>query len=127
MDKGEDTGPVLLQSGPLDIIGNLQQMGDRDKTGLLSAYRKIIRFNRKRSINTYQQFRELAGSSEKETLKVICQHLQNALKVMGDWVIYPYGVHELIIPGRVELEGRQLFVDGSPLDSTGYHPQADDI
>jgi hypothetical protein len=49
----------------------------------------------------------------------ICIRLQDALKVKGDWEIYPFAVHELIAHGRVVVDGRQVFIDGKQMPVWG--------
>ena len=50
----------------------------------------------------------------------VCRNLQDALKVAGDWKIYPFAVHNLIAPGRVQMDGRTIYVDGKEMPEYGY-------
>ena len=50
----------------------------------------------------------------------ICRHLQDALKVAGDWKIYPLAVHELIAQGRVQIADRTVYIDGKEMPEYGY-------
>lgn len=113
VDKGEDTGPVLVQSKPLRIFKALETA---DSEGL----HKVINYARKPSITTYEHFAKAADEEHKEIMKRVCEHLQGALKVAGDWEIYPFAVHDLIARGRVAIDGRKLYVDGKQLPVYGY-------
>ncbi len=53
-------------------------------------------------------------------MESICRNLQEALKVSGDWKIYPFAVHDLIAQGRVQLDGRTVYVDGEEMPRYGY-------
>jgi hypothetical protein len=46
--------------------------------------------------------------------------LQEILKVSGDWKIYPFAVHDLIAQGRVEIDGRTIYVEGEKMPPYGY-------
>lgn len=120
VDKGEDTGPILLQSRPLYIEATLEDLEARGKTGLLTAFANIRQFIEYNDIWSYGEFTALAGAVEKEQMKTICQRVQDELKVRGDWKIYPFAVHELITKGRVEVDGRAIYVDGIIQPATGY-------
>jgi hypothetical protein len=53
-------------------------------------------------------------------LGLICRDLQQALKVAGDYKIYPFAVHDLIAQGRVQVDGRIVYVDGREMPEYGY-------
>ena len=53
-------------------------------------------------------------------MEQVCSTLQEKLKITGDWEIYPFAVHRLIAPGRVEVDGRTVYVDGRKLPEYGY-------
>jgi len=55
-----------------------------------------------------------------ETMGLICSKLQGALKVVGDWKIYPFAVHDLIARGRAGVEGKQVYIDEILLPEYGY-------
>lgn len=116
-DKGLDTGPVLVQSRPLKIFQALE-VPERE------SLHKVISYARKSSITTYEQFAKIADDERKETMKRVCERLQSALKVAGDWEIYPFGVHDLIARGRVAVDGRKIYVDGKQLPVYGYRMDA---
>ena len=120
VDKGEDTGPVLMQSQPLDIIETLGRIESEAAGKLLKSYEKLTGFITSHRITSYRQFRQTASEEEASLLKSICIKLQSELKVRGDWEIYPFGVHDLIASGRVEIDGRIIFVDGQQLPAAGY-------
>jgi len=50
----------------------------------------------------------------------ICSGLQEALKVAGDWHIYPLAVHDLIARGRVQIANRTVYLDGKEMPAYGY-------
>ncbi len=120
VDKGEDTGPVLLQSRPLNILKTLSKLEAAGDGGLLDRFAELNSFICRNAIKTYRQFKQVAGEGEKEAIKLISQSLQRELKTFGDWEIYPFGVHDLIARGRVEIDGRDIFIDGIPIPETGY-------
>ena len=55
-----------------------------------------------------------------QRLEAISRDLQNDLKEVGDWVIYPFAVHDLLAKNRVELEDRTVSIDGKPIPEYGY-------
>ncbi len=120
VDKGEDTGPVLVQSRPLNIKKALDELESEGMEGLLNDFDELTRFTARNAIFSYEAFKSKAFEHHKRLIKRICQSLQSQLKKKGDWEIYPFGVHELISRGRVEVEGRNIFVDGKTLPPTGY-------
>jgi folate-dependent phosphoribosylglycinamide formyltransferase PurN len=115
VDRGEDTGPVLVQSRPLDIVKTIA-----DVPGLMERFSRVIAFARKNKIKSYEEFREKADADEAATMEHTCKLLQEALKIAGDWEIFPFGVHDLIARGRVEIEGRDIYVDGNKMPAYGY-------
>ena len=58
-----------------------------------------------------------ADSHKQETA---LKELQEALKVAGDWKIYPFAVHHLIARGRVKIDGRTVYVDGIKMPEYGH-------
>ena len=121
VDKGEDTGPVLLQSSPLNIAETLKTLDANHGSELLQALEDVTTFITTNEIDSYSKFAKQSGTLEKHQLKTICQAIQDELKVQGDWEIYPFGVHELIMKGRVEVSGRDIYVDGIKQLASGYN------
>jgi phosphoribosylglycinamide formyltransferase 1 len=120
VDKGEDSGPVLIQSKPLNIKDTLTVLETRVTPGLHEGLKEINEFAAAHNIHTLADFSVIAGKELSHILETICLGLQDALKVAGDWKIYPYAVHDLISQGRVEIEGRAVYVDGQPVSIHGY-------
>jgi phosphoribosylglycinamide formyltransferase-1 len=120
VDKGEDTGPVLVQSAPLNIVKTLETLEAQDQKELIHRLNKVIVFAATNHLNTYEDF--IAGADKEilNSVEVICGLLQDALKEAGDWKIYPYAVHNLIAAGRVEVDDRTIFVDGKRLPAYGF-------
>lgn len=116
VDKGEDTGVVLVQSKPLNIAQIVTQSGE----GLEERLDKVTAFIQTNGIKTYENFKATAGLELFEIMKHTCEILQNALKIAGDWKIYPFAVHDLIARGRIEIADRKIFVDGKKLPQHGY-------
>jgi phosphoribosylglycinamide formyltransferase-1 len=120
VDKGEDTGPLLIQSDPVEIVQVLSILEVRGTPGLLERLHKVISFSEANHIYTYEGFAETAGKELCAMLELICTSLQETLKVAGDWKIYPLAVHDFIAPGRVEIDNRTVFIDHEPLPAHGY-------
>jgi folate-dependent phosphoribosylglycinamide formyltransferase PurN len=120
VDKGEDTGPVLVQSAPLNIVETLVGLETAGVGGLVEGLSAVTGFARTHGITTYHDFKAKAGKRLLETLEHVCQNLQDALKVAGDWKIYPFAVHQLIARGRVEIDGRAIYIDGRKMPEHGY-------
>lgn len=116
VDKGEDTGPVLVQSKPLNIAQTLRESELRG-TGEL---KQVTDFIRLQGIKTYQDFEAKAGAELSGIMEHICRNLQDALKIAGDWEIYPFAVHDLIAQGRVAVDGKRVYVDGKEMPAYGY-------
>ena len=113
VDKGEDTGPVLAQSKPLNIEETLDELE-------LKGLSEITSFAKLHSIKTYEDFEEKAGEKLLGIMGNICSKLQDALKVAGDWKIYPFAVHDLIAQGRVQIADRTVYIDGKEMPEYGY-------
>jgi folate-dependent phosphoribosylglycinamide formyltransferase PurN len=120
VDKGEDTGPVLVQSEPLNIQETLEYPKAGGNPERLKDYSEITKFTRTHGIKTYEDFKERAGEELNNMMERIGANLQNALKVTGDWKIYPFAVHDLIARGRVAIEGRVVYIDGNKVPEYGY-------
>lgn len=116
VDRGEDTGPVLVQSKPL----NIAQVVSQSEQGLEERLNKVIAFAKTNGIKTYENFKATAGLELFKIMEHTCEILQNALKVAGDWKIYPFAVHDLIARGRVRIIDRKVYVDGRKLPQQGY-------
>ncbi|MDP2918599.1 MAG: formyltransferase family protein [Dehalococcoidia bacterium] len=120
VDKGEDTGPVLVQSRPLNIVQTLKELESKGTSGLVDGLLRVSSYARLRGITTYDEFKQGAGGKLLQVMERICTGLQDALKVAGDWVIYPFAVHDLLGRGRVEVDGRAVYVDGKQLPGHGW-------
>ena len=116
VDKGEDSGPVLIQSEPLKIAKVLTE----SENGLEERFKKVTAFIEINNIKTYENFKATAGPEILEIMRQLCEILQNALKIAGDWKIYPFAVHDLIARGRVEVSDRKIYVDGVEFPPQGY-------
>ncbi len=121
VDKGEDTGPVLIQSKPLNIAGTLNEL-DRD---LKLKFEKVTNFINVHAIKTFDEYKEKAVAELMDMLEKICKNLQDRLKVTGDWAIYPFAIHCLIAQGRVEIDGRTIYIDGEMMPEYGYRIDKD--
>jgi phosphoribosylglycinamide formyltransferase-1 len=120
VDKGEDTGPVLVQSAPLEIAGTLAELEKERSIKLKDGLSKIVAFARSNNIRDYADFVKDADADTKVLMEQVCNNLQDALKIKGDWIIYPFAVHDLIAKGRVGIEGRTVYVDGKAMPGDGY-------
>lgn len=115
VDKGEDTGPVLVQSRPLNIRRTLLET----KEGYLKNLEAVTDFAAANGIKTYDEFKEKAPGELLDMMGEICGRLQDALKVAGDWEIYPLAVSK-IAGGSVQIDGRTVYLDGQELPRYGY-------
>ncbi|MEE8419513.1 MAG: formyltransferase family protein [Dehalococcoidales bacterium] len=119
VDKGEDTGPVLVQSGPLNIARTLLKIESETNEGLPQKLETVTSFAMADEIKTYDEFKEKAGADLLEMLGDICGRLQDVLKEAGDWEIYPLAVAR-IAGGNVETDGRTVYLDGKKMPRYGY-------
>lgn len=120
VDKGEDTGPVLVQSEPLNIVETIGKLESEGTAELLKGLRKVTGFAADHDIKTYEHFAEKAGEDLFKMMEHLCENLQEVLKVRGDWKIYPFAVHDLIARGRVQVDGRTIIIDGKEMPEYGY-------
>ncbi len=120
VDKGEDTGPVLVQSKPLYITPTINELESKGENGLKKGLHTIAAFARHNRIKTYDAFKEQADEELQKTMEHVCSDLQEALKIKGDWEIYPLAVHDLIARGRVGVEGKTVYIDGKRMPVWGY-------
>jgi len=119
-DKGEDTGPVLMQSKPLNIVQTISGLRLESRQELSKGLHEVTSFATTHGIETYEGFKQKAGGELLRIMELICRNLQEALTVAGDWEIYPFAVHELIAQGRVQIDGRTVYVDGTEVPEYGY-------
>ena len=114
VDKGDDTGPVLVQSKPVPV----------SQTAWEKDIFEIRDFASKTNTINFKDFNIAAENQNKnllaQRLEAISRDLQNKLKEEGDWVIYPFAVHDLLAKNRVELEDRTVYIDGKPMPEYGY-------
>jgi phosphoribosylglycinamide formyltransferase-1 len=120
VDKGLDTGAVLVQSKPLPIVETLAGLDRTGGSNWLDKLKEIKIFAFSRNLKYYSDFMAVASPGLKKDLEAVCLHLQDELKIAGDWKIYPFGVHDLIARGRVEVEGRRIWLDKQELPVFGY-------
>ena len=119
-DKGEDTGPVLVQSQPLSIQKTIDELTSGGRKELSEGLHEITRFAAAHGIETYEDFQQKAGEELFRTMELVGKELQEALKVAGDWKIYPFAVHDLIAQGRVQIDGSTVYVDDREMPEYGY-------
>jgi phosphoribosylglycinamide formyltransferase-1 len=120
VDKGEDTGPVLVQSQPLNISDTINKLASEHREELSKGLRRVTGFAMTNDVKTYEHFEVKAGKELLEMMQTICRNLQDALKVSGDWKIYPFAVHDLVARGRVQIDGPTVYVDGKEMPRYGY-------
>jgi phosphoribosylglycinamide formyltransferase-1 len=120
VDKGEDTGPVLVQSEPVNILQTIGKLASEGREELLEGLHKITSYVTIRRIGNYEDFQQKAGQELLDMIELICKNLQEALKVAGDWKIYPFAVHDLIAQGRVQIDGSTVYIDGREMPEYGY-------
>jgi phosphoribosylglycinamide formyltransferase-1 len=120
VDKGEDTGPVLVQSKPVNISKTIDKLPSGGREELSKGLHEITGFATIHDIETYEDFEEKAGEELFRMMELICKNLQEALKVAGDWKIYPFAVHDLIAQGRVQIDSGTVYVDDKEMPEYGY-------
>jgi len=120
VDKGEDTGPVVVQSRPVPIASTLKELESEQVKGLVEGLDRVTKFARKHAIATYEDFKKSADEGQKATMKLLSENLQNTLKIRGDWEVYPFAVHSLIACGRVEVADKTVYIDGRQMPEYGY-------
>jgi phosphoribosylglycinamide formyltransferase 1 len=120
VDKGEDTGPVLVQSEAVDIFETLGVLESRGTPGLHAGLKRVQDFSVIRNIKTFEDFSAQADRELAAVMETISASLQDILKVAGDWKIYPFAVHGLIASGRVEIDGRTVYIEGRAMPEYGY-------
>jgi phosphoribosylglycinamide formyltransferase 1 len=111
VDQSDDGGPVLIQSASLPLSRWDDELRD------------VRQFAERQGARTLKAFREAAqreGSDLYKSLEEVSSHIQEILKVEGDWKIYPFAVHELIAKGRVTLDGRTVYIDGVQMPEEGW-------
>ena len=120
VDKGEDTVPVLVQSKPLSISETIDKLTSAGGEELLESLHKITSYVTTCGIENYEDFKQKAGQELRDMMELVCRNLQEALKVAGDWKIYPFAVHHLIAQGRVQIDGKKVYVDDRKMPEYGY-------
>ncbi len=118
VDKGEDDGPVFVQSAPLKIADTLAA-AESDGFRLLEGLHRILAFAAVSRIKTWEVFKERANEDLMGMMEKICRRLMDGLKVEGDWKIFPEAVR-LVAGGRAAVEGRDVYIDGKKMPEFGY-------
>jgi folate-dependent phosphoribosylglycinamide formyltransferase PurN len=121
-DKSEDNGPILAQSAPLDVSQTLAEADDKAGTTLFAGLKRLKNYLKEGKIGAYPDFKAGASEEMQKIMATVSGCLQDTLKIKGDWKIYPFAVHDLIARGRVEIEDRNVFVDGRQMPVHGYRP-----
>ncbi len=121
-DKSEDNGPILAQSAPVDIRDSLAAAEESGQPGLTADLDRLKEYIHNEKTSSFDEFKTRAPAGMQTIMSSLCSRLQDALKVQGDWKVYPFAVHDLIARGRVEIEGRAVFVDGRQMPVYGYRP-----
>ena len=111
---------MLVQSEPLNIAQTVAELELRGTEGLVEGLYKVTRFAKMHDVKTYEDFGEKAGEELLGMMGHICRSLQDALKVAGDWKIYPFALNDLIAQGRVQIAGRTVYIDGKEMPEYGY-------
>ena len=119
VDKGGDTGPVMVQSAPLYVRQTIEEEDAANQTHLKKKFEELEIFITSKGISTYDEYNAKSTPELKRCMEDICRVLQEALKKKGDWHIYPFAVHDLIARGRVALEGRHVYMDDRILPEHG--------
>jgi len=119
VDKGGDTGPVMVQSAPLYVRQTIEEEDAANQTHLKKKFEELEIFITSKGISTYDEYNAKSTPELKRYMEDICRVLQEALKKKGDWHIYPFAVHDLIARGRVALEGRHVYMDDRILPEHG--------
>lgn len=119
VDNNMDNGPVLVQSAPLKIAETLAELDTKEPQRLIEGLHRVLAFAGASRISTHEEYKERADEEMQQVMNTICSELQEALKVEGDWKIYPVAV-QLIAEGRVKVEGRMIFLDDEKLPEYGY-------
>ena len=120
VDKGEDTGPVLVQSKPVNIAQTVFELEHNGIEGLSKGLSEITSFATIHNIKTYEDFNKIAGVELLANMGNICRNLQDTLKVTGDWKIYPFAINKLIAQGRVQIADSTVYIDGREMPEYGY-------
>jgi folate-dependent phosphoribosylglycinamide formyltransferase PurN len=115
VDESDDGGPVLIQSASLPLSR---------WDGELREVRKFAEKTGATSLGGFRETAEREKTTHYKSLEQVSGKIQEALKVEGDWRIYPFAVHELIGRGRVALDGRVVYIDGVRMPENGW--QVDD-
>jgi hypothetical protein len=111
VDKSDDGGPILIQSASLPLSR---------WDGELRDVRRFAERWEARDLTRFAEAAQREGSSLYATLEGVSAKIQEALKVEGDWQIYPFAVHDLIAKGRVAIDGRSVYIDGIEMPEKGW-------
>jgi len=111
VDESDDGGPVLIQSRSISLSRWDEKLYD------------IKKFIEKEDIKTLSEFNnkaQIKGNNLDLMLEAVSKEIQEVLKIEGDWMIYPFAVHNLIGKGRVSIDGRKVYIDGIEMPEEGW-------
>jgi len=118
VDESKDGGPVLVQSHPIPIYDNSNNIE-------VIEIGSIKRYAQQNGFHTVRDFRnavkeETGVQSYLDSLLIISRRHQEKMKEQGDWPSYKFAVHHLVAQGRVAVDGRDVYVDGNKLPPYGF-------
>jgi len=111
VDESDDGGPILIQSRSIPLSRWDEKLYD------------IKKFIDREGIKSLSEFNKKAKEKENNLdieLEAVSKEIQDALKEEGDWMIYPFAVHNLIGKGRVSIDGRKVYIDGVEMPEEGW-------
>jgi phosphoribosylglycinamide formyltransferase-1 len=111
VDASDDGGPILIQSASLPLSRWDNELRD---------IRKFAEKSEARTLEHYRTAAQREQTSLYESLEAVSTSIQDALRIEGDWQIYPFAVHDLIANGRVALDGRKVYIDGVQMADEGW-------
>ncbi len=111
VDQSDDGGPILIQSASFPLSRWDNELRD---------IRRFAEKTEARALKTFRENAQREGNNLYKSLQEVSANIQEALKVEGDWQIYPFAVHELILKGRAALDGRTLYIDGVQMPEEGW-------
>lgn len=118
VDESKDGGPVLVQSHPIPIFDN-RNLIETIEIGSLQRYAQQNGFHNVKDFRNAMK-EEPGVGSYLDSLLIISRRHQNKMKQLGDWPSYKFAVHHLIAQGRIAIDGRDVYVDGSKLPPYGF-------
>lgn len=118
VDEEVDTGTVLAVSEPVPVPDDVKSLEDRAVLlGEAKSVRDISHFIRGSPPAESEEQKKIKEEELRRKFPIygIAKDLQERLKVVGDWVVYPRVLRDIARGGYEQDDAGRIYLDGKPV------------